>query len=69
MELSRLVLKGAYKVLHDSPARHDDYHSITGASTYPLQFCDTLWVEDMKVAEKLIELWPNMINFTTSGTV
>ena len=39
-----LVLKGAYKVLHDSPARRDDYHSITGSSTYPLQFCGTLTV-------------------------
>ena len=54
------VLNGAYKVLHDSPARRDDYHSISGSSTYPLQFCGTRWVEDKKVAEKSIELWPNM---------
>ena len=40
------VLKGAYKVIHDSSARRDDHHSITGSSTYPLQFCGTLWVED-----------------------
>ena len=53
MEHSRLVLKGADKVLHDSPARRDDYRSITGSSTYPLQFCGRGWLEDKKVAEKL----------------
>ena len=31
-------LKGAYKVLHDSPARRDDYRSITESFAYPLQF-------------------------------
>lgn len=34
---------------------------MTGSTDYPLQFCGTRWVEDKKVAEKLIKLWPNMI--------
>ena len=40
------VLKGVYKMIHDSTARCDDYHSITGSSTYPLQFCGTRWIEE-----------------------
>ena len=55
------ILKGAFMLLHDTPARRDDYFNLTGSSEYPLQFCGTRWVEDKMVAEKLIKLWPNMI--------
>ena len=55
------ILKGSFKLLHDTPARRDDYFNMTASSEYPLQFCGTRWVEDKMVAEKLIKLWPNMI--------
>ena len=32
-------LKAAYTILHDSPARREDYESVTGSSKYPLNFC------------------------------
>ena len=34
-------LKAAYTILHDSPARREDYESVTGSSKYPLNFCAT----------------------------
>ena len=40
------VLKAAYYILHDSPARRDDYNSISGSTVYPLNFCATRWVLD-----------------------
>ena len=55
------VLKGCYILLHDTPARREDYFSITGSTVYPLAFCSTRWVEDKSVADRLITLWPNMI--------
>ena len=33
------VLKGAFHVLHHSPARRKDYESQTGSTTYPFKFC------------------------------
>lgn len=48
------ILKGAFKLLHDSPARREDYFNLTGSDEYPLQFCGTRWVEDKKVAERLV---------------
>ena len=27
------ILKAAFQILHDSPARHEDYKSITGCTT------------------------------------
>jgi hypothetical protein len=35
------LLKGAYHLLHNTPARREDYESLTGSSTYPLSFCST----------------------------
>ena len=55
------ILKGSFTLLHDSPARREDYFNITGSVDYPLQFCGTRCVEEKKVAEKLIKLWPNMV--------
>ena len=54
------VLKGSYQILHDTPARRDDYTSITGSETFPLSFCATRWIEDRAVADRLIELWDNI---------
>ena len=57
----KIVLKGCYILLHDWPARREDYFPITGSTVYPLAFCSTRWVEDKSVADRLIILWPNMI--------
>ena len=35
------VLKGAYHILHNTPAQREDYGSLTGSKTYPLAFCST----------------------------
>ena len=54
------TLKSSYRILHDSPARRDDYESVSGSTKYPLAFCATRWIEDAKVSDRLIELWPSM---------
>ena len=35
------LMKGTYQLVHDTPARRDDYESITGLSTYPFSFCSS----------------------------
>ena len=35
------TLKGAYRILHDTPARREDYESVTGSKIYPFSFCST----------------------------
>ena len=58
----KATMKACYTMLHNSPARRDDYISINqGLSPkYPLSFCATRWIEDKLVADRLIELWPCM---------
>ena len=33
------TLNGIWQILHESPARREDFESVTGASKYPLFFC------------------------------
>ena len=35
------ILKGAYQILHDSPARREDYECVIGSKIYPFSFCST----------------------------
>ena len=57
----KIFLKSCYQILHDSPARRDDYISITKSTKFPLAFCSTLCVEDKPVAVRLLAIWPNIV--------
>lgn len=35
------TLRGVFQILHNTPARREDYESVTGCFIYPLFFCDT----------------------------
>ena len=35
------ILKGSYEMLHDSPARREDYECVASSKIYPLSFCST----------------------------
>jgi len=56
------VLERAHTVLHDTPALRADYFTFTGTDQYPFFFCATWWVEDIKPAERLTSVWPNIEN-------
>ena len=53
-------LKGSFQLLHNSPACRADYSIVTGFDIFPLYFCATGWVEDKKVADRLLKLWGNL---------
>ena len=55
------TLKGCYNLFHDSPARRDDYVSVSGSDIFPLSFCATRWVEDQIVADRLLSIWDNVV--------
>ena len=54
------TLKGIWQLFHDSPARRDDYETLTGSVTYPMSFCATRWVENRNVADKAVTVWSNI---------
>ena len=47
--------------MHDTPARRDDHLSITGSSKFPLFFCATRWIEGKVVADRLLDIWENIV--------
>ena len=55
------LLKGCYHLFHDTAARREDYFTLTGYDKFPFQFIVTRWVEDKKVASRLILIWPNIL--------
>ena len=55
------ILKHGFVILHDTPARRDDYTAVTGCQKFPLPFCATRWVENKRVCDRLIEIWDNII--------
>ena len=56
----KATMNASFTILHNSPARRDDYDSVTASSKYPLPFCATRWIEDKPVADRLLEVWPNI---------
>ena len=55
------TLKGGFQILHHSPARREDFESITGSTKYLLYFCATRWVENKLVTDHMVEVWPHLI--------
>ena len=46
------VLRALHQILHDSPARQNDYADVTGSSRFHLPFCGTRWIEDEQVTKQ-----------------
>ena len=60
-----LLLKSLYSHLHETPARREDYTKMTGSEVFPLQFCGHRWLEDKRVAERTVEMWPSLTTCIT----
>ena len=62
-----LFLVSAYKLFEDSPARLEDYFSVTGATSLPLKFCRHRWLENALPAMRAIELLPALELFVKAA--
>lgn len=56
-------LRGIYYLFKDSPARRAVYTEITGSKVFPKKFCQVRWCENVSVAERAIEVLPNVKQF------
>ena len=55
------ILKAMYKLFDESPARRDIYLHEGHSELFPLKFAATRWIEDQKVAERALEVWPSIV--------
>ena len=60
-----LLLKSLYSHLHETPARKEDYTKMTGSEMFPLKFCRHRWLENKRVAERAVEMWPSLTTYIT----
>ena len=52
------ILKTGWQIIHDSPARREDFMSVTSSSVFPLAFCATPWVENKSCRQGYFNLAP-----------
>ncbi|XP_077484032.1 uncharacterized protein LOC144094048 [Amblyomma americanum] len=57
------LLSSLSGLFHDAPARRDDFASVTGQTTYPLNFVSHRWVENVPVIERAILSWPHVSKY------
>ena len=60
-----MLLKSLHSLFNETPARRGDYTKITESEVFPQQFCGQRWLEDKKVAERSLEIWPNITSYVT----
>ena len=58
-----LVLKALHNLFDESPAKREDYIKVTGSKMFALPFCHHRWIEDKKVAERALQIWPHIITY------
>ena len=49
-----------YWLFKNSPARREDFTSVTGSDLFPKRFCQTRWVENVPIAQRLLKMWPHV---------
>ena len=52
------LLSSVHWLFKDSPARRDDFQTITGCDTFPLAYCGHRWLENVSCMERCLLLLP-----------
>ena len=50
-------------LIYEYPARRADNKAIIESEVFAFQFCSTRWVEDVIVAERATQIWPNLVSY------
>ncbi|KAK9952663.1 hypothetical protein ABG768_018477 [Culter alburnus] len=61
-------LRAIYQLLHDCPARREEYLKVTETQDglLPLSFCPTRWVENTPVLERALQILPNLATYVSA---
>lgn len=64
-ELDRFM-SNLYWLFKDSPARREDFTTVTDCSTFPLKVCSHRWLENTPVCERALLLLPQIRKYITA---
>ncbi|XP_056262502.1 uncharacterized protein LOC130188267 isoform X3 [Pseudoliparis swirei] len=62
------VLRAIHTLFHNSPARREDFCTLTKTSVFPLSFCGHRWIENLPVVDRAIALWPMIVMYVDAVT-
>ena len=54
------LLRSVHSLFNETPARREDYTRATGSEKFCLNYCNTRWLENVPVAERVLEMWPHI---------
>ena len=54
---------GHAHLFDESPAKREDYQSITGSKVFPVPFSGHRWIENKKGADRALDVWPNIAKY------
>ena len=56
------AFSSVYRLFKDSPARREDYQTLT----FGRRFCPTRWLENVPVAQRVLEVWPHIQEYVAA---
>ncbi|KAG8177627.1 hypothetical protein JTE90_019654 [Oedothorax gibbosus] len=62
-------LRVIYNLFKNSPARRGIFIDVTNASVFPKKFCAVRWLENIDVAQRAIEILPNLQKFVEAPEI
>jgi len=62
------LLRAQHYLFHNTPARREDFFSLTESTEFPLPFCGHRWIENLPVVERAIKIWPNIQKYVHAVT-
>ena len=54
------LLSAAYYLFKDSPARREDFTTVTDSNEFPLKFCSHRWVENVTTLKRMLSMLINL---------
>ena len=63
------VLSALHWLFSDSPARREGYTTITCSQIFPLKYYKHRWLENVPVAQRALDIWPNVCSYVKALSV
>lgn len=59
-------LRSLYYLFRDFPVRRAEYTLKTASEVFPLKFCQVRWVENSRVLQRAIEMFPSLVKYVSA---
>ncbi|XP_063730464.1 uncharacterized protein LOC134858472 isoform X2 [Eleginops maclovinus] len=60
------ILRALHTLLHNVPARREDYEKTTRSTRFPLAWCGHQWLENLPVVIRALDIWSSMLVYTNA---